>query len=461
MDEKDRLFAGFARVAINPGPGTGLEGYYIERRCEGVLDDIEVNAAAFGSGPTSAVLLAADLCLIKQRYCDVLRKEVASAAGLPFGSVIISCTHTHTSPIVSTDPSQSEETRAYFPLLRDRLVQAAKEALSSMLPVSSAGYRTGSVPGISHCRRIRMRDGSILTNPGTGNPDAVCEVTKPDSRVGVLRLDREGGDTLIFAGYGNHPDSIGGCKVSADYPGFFRRTFERAVPGTKCVYINGAEGDINFIDVWAKGGDLNDTFRDFDDVFRGYGHSMYIGESIAGAVLQVFRKVNRFEPAGLGLYEKVVQLPANVPTAAEAAEAHRICAIHRAGRDAELPYSGMMLTTVVAEAERMVRLEHGPDTVPARVCALTVGPAVIVGIAGEPFTGVGEALKETPGFEFVMPAVNTNGSEGYFPMMSAYEEGGYEARSSTFRPGTAEFLVDECRGVMKEAAERQGKGKKA
>jgi hypothetical protein len=109
----------------------------------------------------------------------------------------------------------------------------------------------------------------------------------------------------------------------------------------------------------------------------------------------------------------------------------------------------------------MVRLEHGPDTVPARVCALTLGPAVIVGIAGEPFTGVGEALKETPGFEFVMPAVNTNGSEGYYPMMSAYEEGGYEARSSTFRPGTAEFLVDECRGVMKEAAERQGKGKKA
>ena len=35
-----------------------------------------------------------------------------------------------------------------------------------------------------------------------------------------------------------------------------------------------------------------------------------------------------------------------------------------------------------------------------------------------------------------------NGCEAYFPTQDAYEEGGYEARSSKFKPGVAEALVE-------------------
>jgi hypothetical protein len=35
-----------------------------------------------------------------------------------------------------------------------------------------------------------------------------------------------------------------------------------------------------------------------------------------------------------------------------------------------------------------------------------------------------------------------NGYEGYYPMQEAYDEGGYEARSSSFKPGVAEKLIE-------------------
>ena len=34
-----------------------------------------------------------------------------------------------------------------------------------------------------------------------------------------------------------------------------------------------------------------------------------------------------------------------------------------------------------------------------------------------------------------------NGYRGYFPMQDAYDEGGYEARSSNFKAGVAEKII--------------------
>ena len=43
----------------------------------------------------------------------------------------------------------------------------------------------------------------------------------------------------------------------------------------------------------------------------------------------------------------------------------------------------------------------------------------------------------------MLPCCLTNGSEGYFPMKEAYDEGGYEARSSSFKAGVAEMIIRE------------------
>ena len=138
-----------------------------------------------------------------------------------------------------------------------------------------------------------------------------------------------------------------------------------------------------------------------------------------------------------------MQIPSNMPTPEQAAQAHVINDLHLAGRDAELPYEGMELTTVVAEAARMVELEHGPESFPMELSGVAIGPVVMIGLPGEPFTGIGRGLKAADGWDLVMPCCLTNGSEGYFPMQDAYDEGGYEARSSKFKAGVAERIVQE------------------
>ena len=74
-------------------------------------------------------------------------------------------------------------------------------------------------------------------------------------------------------------------------------------------------------------------------------------------------------------------------------EAEKIHALHEAGKDAELPYSGMMLTTMVAEAGRMVKLKDGPASFPMELSGLAIGPVALIGLPGEPFNGIGRALK--------------------------------------------------------------------
>jgi hypothetical protein len=130
-------------------------------------------------------------------------------------------------------------------------------------------------------------------------------------------------------------------------------------------------------------------------------------------------------------------------------EARYINDMHNAGKDGELPYKGMMLTTMVADAARKVRLENASDTLPLLLSAISIGNVAIFGVPGEPFAGVGLGLKKTEGWDLVLPCCNTNAKEGYFPMQDSYDEGGYEAKTSNFKGGVAETIIAEGQKLLK------------
>ena len=131
-------------------------------------------------------------------------------------------------------------------------------------------------------------------------------------------------------------------------------------------------------------------------------------------------------------------------------EAYYIQKMHKEGRDAELPYKGMMLTTMLADSGRKIRLEHGPASFNMSLSAIAIGNVALIGIPGEPFNGIGRGLKEAEGWDLVLPTCITNGAKGYFPMRDSYEEGGYEARGSSFAAGVAELMIDEGKALLGE-----------
>ena len=434
-----QLYAGFSRVDITPPLGIEIGGYFVKRIADGVLDNLTVSALSLELDGKELLLLSADL-LGLYTSAETILDKVAQSQNLPKESVYIHCTHTHTGPKLSAiQPGSLEED--YLEQLMMKFCDAATLARADRKP-AKMGYGIGQAPNVAFVRRFRMKDGSVRTNPGVNNPDIVAPIGDVDERVTILRFDREGAETLLLVNFANHPDVVGGCKISADWPGLLCKTVEKALDNTKCIFFNGAQGDVNHVNVHPTGGYLNDMFMDFDDVARGYAHARYIGRVVTGGVLQAFDKVKYMVPDALRFGQKVIQVPANLPDPAEMEEAHRIHQLHLAGKDDQIPYTGMMLTTVVARAGRMVRLENGPEYFDMRLSAIAVGDIALVGIPGEPFTGIGRALKETKEWEMVIPTCLTNGAVGYFPMMECYVEGGYEAGSSPFKAGVAERIIE-------------------
>ena len=444
------LQAGFSRVDITPSLGVEIVGYYHPRYAEGILDHLEINTLALAVGESKVLLISADLCFISKAAQDPILESIVEATGLTKDQIFLHATHTHTGPVVSMEgkngmgvsgsASSGAITREYGISLCRKFADAAVLALQDLKP-AKMGWAVGQAPNIAFVRRFRMKDGKVRTNPGVGNPDILHPIGDVDERVNVLRFDREGAETIVLANMGCHPDVVGGNLISGDWPTLYRHRLEKAMDNVKTLFFNGAEGDVNHVNVNAKDGDMNDMFHDFDDVARGYGHARHMGNVVAGAVMQVYDKVSYVDVDKLNSRVQTISVPSNRAKPEDLPLAHKYNDLHKAGKDSEIPFEGMELTTVVAEAARMVQLENGPDSFKLDVTGVVIGPVAMVGIPGEPFNRVGIGLKAAPDWKLVLPCCNINGAAGYFPMLDSYDEGGYEARSSRYKAGTAEQLV--------------------
>lgn len=438
--------AGFARVDITPPMGTPIVGYFETRIANGVLDNLEANALAVSYGDRTAVLIAADLLGIEGvAFNAALRRRIAAAAGVDADAIYVHCTHTHTGPGAGKSDAGRTDlfdgTEFYNEFLATRLTDVAKFAMADLAPGSLAVGKA-EAKRISFLRRYRMKDGSIRTNPGIGNPDIAEPIGNLDETVRVLRIRREGSRDISILNFATHPDVVGGDMVSGDWPAFARRTFERAEPDTQCIFFNGAQGDVNHVCTDPRPGEREGLHPDFDDVDRGYEHAKHMGRVVAAAALSVWGKCVPVEAGSIRFGIETIRVPSQMPTAADLPQARKIAGLHREGRDSELPFTGMQLTTAVAEAERMLLLEHGPETFELPLSTVAIGDAVaFAGIPGEPFSDIGHAIRANSPFGMTICTCLTNGSCGYFPVASAYEEGGYEARSSVFASTVADDIV--------------------
>lgn len=434
------LKAGFARLDVTPPLGVFMQGYYHERRAQGIRDPLYVNAVAFGDGERTAVALSLDVIGINQAECDVCRNVIAQRAALPYEAVFLACTHTHTGPVVydglyAKDP-------AYNEMLFRRLADAAVLAVADLQP-AAVGIARHALTDIAFIRRFRMQDGTTRTNPGRRNPQVAGPIGAPDESVQLVRITREGAPEILLVNFQVHPDVIGGDSFSADFPGFVRTTLEGVLENVHCVYFNGAQGDTNHIDVNAPAWDAN----------GGYEHSRHMGRSIAGAVLQMYGKTEAVAGDRVAYRQRSLAVPTSRVGAALVREAEKIIALHEAGRDAEIPETGMGVVTLVAEAYTRKRLEHGPDQITLYLSALAFGGVAITGAPGEPFTEIGRQVKAASPYALTLYCCCANGCEAYFPTQEAYDEGGYEARSSTFGRGIAEALAANGVALLRELRE--------
>ncbi len=427
-----KLQAGFARIDITPPFGTLLAGYFFDRPADGVLDPLLATAIAFDDGEKKAVLINLDNLGIAQPLMLRMRQTVAERVGTVTEGVFIECTHTHLGPCTMDNLGYTFN-EEHIEWLVVRLADVAELAMKDLKPVTYMGYTRGIVEGVSFVRRYRMKDGSIKTNPGRLNPDIVEPVSPPDTQSQLLVIEREGAKEIGIVNFQVHPDVIGGTKISADYPAYVRNTYETLVENSLCVYINGAQGDSNHIDTTVP-----------KPINGGKKWSRFMGVKIAASVAAKRDLLEELPIGKINFGQKNIFVTLNKGRPEQMEEAARLYKVFlEEGREAAKELAKTMKTVSgYVEAKRIMGLEPMPPEKELYLTALSVGEWVVAGFPGEPFTDIGKAVKAESKFTLTMPSCCSNGYEGYFPMSSCFDEGGYEVSTARFVKGTAEKVIE-------------------
>lgn len=425
------LKAGFARIDVTPPLGTTLAGYYETRYADGILDPLLATAVAFDNGQARAIVMSIDIIGFNQKLMDRVRAAVAEAVNTDPKAVFVACTHTHLGPCTA-DSSGKEENPEYVDWFVKKLADAAVLAVQDLAP-AKLSYTRGEVKDVAFIRRYRMKDGSSRTNPGWLNPDIAHPIGEPDENSALLIIKRENAPEIGIVNFQVHPDVIGGCKISADYPKFVRDTYEKLIDNSRCMYINGAQGDTNHIDVR-----LDET-----KCRGGYDRAKYMGRKIAMSVIANYELAEPLEGKRIAFGQKSYMAKVNKGTPEELEASKAVMVVYEAeGVDAITPFSGRSKAETRTIAKRVVAVDSFPDEKELYLTAVSIGDVVFAGFPGEPFTEIGRSVKKNSKFTLTVPACCANGYEGYYPMKSAFDEGGYEALNARYVGGTAEKLIE-------------------
>jgi hypothetical protein len=424
------LRVGIGAVSITPPTGTPLSGYYEPRGSTGVLDDIYSKAMAIERGEVKVAIVVCDLLTIPRQTVVAARKLIEERTGIPGTNVMISATHQHTGPVVAResardqlDGGSSEAGLRYTQSLPMLIARSVFEANQNLIParVSAA---IGREDNISFNRRFRMRDGTVSWNPRKQHPDIVKPAGPIDPEIGLLYFDTLQSKPLAtFVNFALHPDTTGGTKISADFPGALARLLsEYKDPEMLTIFANGACGNINHRDI------------NWNDPQKGAGEARRIGTVLAGAVFKAWRSLEPVIRDALRVRSKIVQAPLSKITPDDIAKANDV-----AQRLSD-PRTSFMEKVKAFQVLDVAAREGKPLEVEIQV--ITLGDQIAwVSLPGEVFVELGLAIKKASPFKYTMIVELANGSIGYIPNKPAYAEGNYEVVSARCAEGAGELMV--------------------
>lgn len=436
--------AGVATVDITPPLGIPMAGYYHERGADGVLDPLFCKALVIEAGGARAAWVTVDLISVTRAVTDEARAEVERTTGIRGDRVMLSATHAHTGPELARRGERSASMGGRQPLaieytegLPKRVAESVRLAQGRMAPVRLS-LATGHCGELAYNRRYFLRDGSVGWNPGKLNPDIMLPAGPADPAVGVLYVEpaTEGGPTRALAtwvNYAMHPDTTGGSRLSADWPGALGRVLA-AYHGAQHLTIvaNGACGNVNHLDFswgWPQGGP---------------GEQNRIATILGAAVFQAYKDLKPLTNAAVRARSRVVDLALPGLSSREVEEARTAVA---ATKDDHGP--NFMKLVRAYRVLDIAKRAGKPYQVEVQVLALGA-EAAWVGLPGEIFVELGLAIKRRSPFPqtFVVELANEN--IGYIPDRRSYAEGNYEPESARCAAGSGEKLVEVASELLAE-----------
>lgn len=413
-----------------------MAGYYHERGADGVLDPLFSKAMVIDSEGQRAALVVLDIISINRTVTDQARAAIEKATGIQGDRVMISATHAHTGPELANRGrrgnemgGQSQLAIGYTEALPGKIAESVRLA-AERLQSARLSATKGRCEDLTFNRRFFMREGTVGWNPGKVNPNIVMPAGPNDPEVGVLYVETaQAGDPrqclATYVNFAMHPDTCGGSKISADWPGALSRVLA-GYHGTNHIALvaNGTCGNLNHLDVsWA-----------WPQNTAAEGNR--IGTILGAAVFQAYKDLKPLAVGHLRASFAMVDLdlPAVTPTQVE--EAKQILAATK--NDAGPNFMKLVRSYRALDiADR----EGKPHRVEVQGIALGQDLAWI-SLPGEVFVELGLAIKKRSPFPYTFVVELANENIGYIPDRRSYAEGNYEPESARCAPGSGERLVE-------------------
>jgi len=410
--------AGFSEAVITPPIGVYLGGFAARLKPSlGIHDDLKVRSLSFEMNGEAAVLVSCDLLAVNSEIVRDSRKLIRDSTGLEEDRVLIAATHTHSGPDMVI-PFKEEVDEAWKEVLKRKIAGCAVAAYNSMDEASVASGIGEVHIGFNR----RRRDGPI------------------DPQLNLLRVDKSSKQPLAaLINCACHPVVLGpdNLLISADYPGFAVRNFEKFMrirgKQLKALFFNGACGDIN--PVTSKGYVCAGTFRDAER----------IGSIIAAEALKVYEELEPKKPERFKAASLTVDLPIREASPKEEAERNLRIAEAKAS-------SPLDIDLLYAREEYLLSLIGFKGSVRSEIQALAVDDTAMVALPGEALVSLGLSIKEFSPFAKTFILGYGNDYLGYIAPAEDFDLGGYEtrlARWSFLEPEAYQILLNKSLEVLK------------
>jgi neutral ceramidase len=405
-----RFLVGAAEVDITPPVGVPLAGYIARKgNSAGIHDPLQAQALFLQCESSKLLILTCDLIGIDLNITTQIRSEIADALAISPDQIMVACSHTHSGPqgFTPDEPVHiSLEDKGLVEITKRKLLGAAIWAESQKEPATlSIGDQ--KLTGI----------GKNRNNPDEG---------PQDTQLSVLRFDNQAGEPIaVLFNYGCHPTVMGyqNLQISADFPGAARRALKTHFPACVFMFTNGGSGDIS----------TRFTRREqsFTEVDR-------MGLLLASGVLNAMINsapldVPHIGSTRLNMYLPLRDLPSvsDIESVISKLEAD----LSRMEQQSASPAVIRKVITQLEGARGQLimtqELEH-VDGFSTELQFMHVGPILLVGVPGEPFSQTVLDIKAArfPNKTFVISYAND--SKGYFPDQQSIENNTYEALISPY-----------------------------
>lgn len=433
---------GVAITDITPPLGIPMAGYYHARGADGVLDPLFSKAMVIELDGERAALAVLDILGITRQITDQARAEIEKLTGISGDHVMISATHAHTGPELADRGKRSGDmggqqqlAQSYTEALPAKIAESVRCANGQLQPAQLSAAK-GRCENLAFNRRYFMRDGSVGWNPGKRNSDIILPAGPSDPEVGLFYVEKPGasgpGQSIAACvNFAMHPDTCGGSKISADWPGALSRVLT-SYHGTDHITLvaNGACGNLNHLDFdwrWPQSTPIEQH---------------RIATILGASIFQAYKDLAQVKPGPLQAKSEIVELALPEISPEQIEEAKHLVAATKDDR-------GSNFMNLVRSYRALDIAERGGKPYRVEVQVIALGKDVAwVGLPGEIFVELGLAIKKRSPFPNTFLVELANENMGYIPDRRSYSEGNYEPESARCAAGSGERLVEAAVGLL-------------